>query len=217
MFKKLMSFLFEEEEIVEEVPQYKEDISKKREPSDFRKPQNETPEVTLEDPLQEKVKPKSIFVDSDDEVKPQPTYKAKEPEHVSQPIKKVEIDKNKALEYEFSSSISPIFGKMPEKQKEEMLMQPKIIFEQENSVIGTVISPIYGVRKRAKTTAKTEKTPPVNKSMSIEDILGVSDESNQNTQQLEFDNQLFENEKPVDKEKPKEEVLMQLFEEDDAQ
>ena len=216
MFKKLMSFLFEEEEIVEEVPQYKEEVSKKRETSDFRKPQNETPEVTLEEPLEEKVKHNSIFVYYDDYLKHQPVLKAKESEHVNQPIKRVEIDKNKPLEYEFSSSISPIFGKMPEKEKEEMLMQPKIIFEQENSVIGTVISPIYGIRKRAKTTAKTEKTSPVNKAMSIEDILGVSDQSNQNTQQLEFDNQLFEDEKPVEKEKPKEEVLMQLFEEDDA-
>jgi len=208
MFKKLMSFLFEEEEIIEEVAE---------KPTKTKEVVPTFKDEEIQDEVKEDVEPvknKSIFVDSD-EPKPvasltQSTFKANHNDEA----KRVKIEPKKQTEYEFSSSISPIFGKLPEKEREAVQIQPKIDLVQEKSILGTIISPIYGIKKRQKVSNKVEKPVVVNTTMSLEDILGVNEQSVENTQQLTFDDQeIKENNQ---QEKPKEDILMQLFEEENV-
>jgi hypothetical protein len=207
MLKKLMSFLFEEEEIVEEVVE-KPTRQKEVLPT-FHQQENQ--EKTQEEVVESK--PKSIFVDSDETLKSTTTHQPlTKPTFDTYDSKKEKKEATKPTEYEFSSSISPIFGKMPEKEREPILVQPKIDLDQEKSVLGTIISPIYGIKKRQKVSSRVEKPSVVNKTMSLEDILGFNEHSNENSEQLTFDEQNLDEQPTV--EKPKEEILMKLFEEE---
>ncbi len=200
MFKKLLSFLFEEEEIVEEVPEYKE------------------PSKPVIDPIIEK---KLSRIDVDDEmIKPthQPISEpvVKEEKTFQQPIIKKEslppvFEKPKRTEvaYEFSSAISPIFGKLKQEEKVPIVVQPKIAFEESESILGTIISPIYGVKKNRQIPKSNKVTISKPVPMSLEDILGVDEQTPSVVMQMDLDDSALQNQP-----KEKEEILMQLFEED---
>lgn len=206
MFKKLMSFLFEEEEIVEEI---------------HTKPVEIKPIVPVEkikeDPKSEIPvldKPKSIFVDFDESNKQSEPDPVKKPEATKiikdtpNPIVKTKKRNTEPMEYEFSSSISPIFGRKEEKEKQVITVQPKIELETSQSILGTIISPIYGIKNGNKITKRPEKVVPVSTNMSLEDILGVGINKDETITQLSLDQQ--EEIKPQEKD----DILMQLFEED---
>lgn len=217
MFKKLMSFLFEEEEIIEEV-------SEKPSPRKEVVPTFQ-PEEIHDEPKEEVVdtRVKSIFVDSDEAKPLAPVHESPlKPSQNKIEQKREKIEPKNPSDYVFSSSISPIFGKLPEKEREPVLIQPKIDLDQEKSILGTIISPIYGIKKRQKNVIKNDKPNVVNTAMSLEDILGVNDEVGETPQQLNFDDQVNDEQISDDQnvhetpvvEKPKEEILMQLFEEE---
>jgi virulence-associated protein VagC len=200
MLKKLLSFLFEEEEIVEEVPDIKEETK------------------LIIEPLSEK-KLSRIDVDqesSQQSVAPISKPIVQEPKPIEQPIIKkeplppiVEKPKRQEVAYEFSSAISPIFGKLKQEEKTPIIVQPKIAFEESESILGTIISPIYGVKKNKKPEKVQKQVPSKPKPMSLEDILGVNEETQSVAVQMDLDNTLDQVQP-----KEKEEILMQLFEED---
>ncbi len=202
-----MSFLFEEEEIVEEVME-KSTHQKEVLPAFQQQENQEAPQEEAVDS-----KPKSIFVESDETYKNITTHQpVAKPSLASYDLQREKKESTKTTEYEFSSAISPIFGKMPEKEREPILVQPKIDLDYEKSVLGTIISPIYGVKKRQKVGSRVEKPSVISKTMSLEDILGVSEHPSEVTEQLTFDEQSLVNQPTI--EKPKEEILMKLFEEE---
>lgn len=205
MLRKMLAFLFEEEEIIEEVPEKADEptiiepVTQKRVSRidvDEEEPKKTTPgsqTIQIEE---------SSFED-EPKIKPEITIK-KEP---LPPIR--EKKQRTEVEYEFSTAISPIFGKLKKEEKEPIVVQPKIAFEESESVLGTIISPIYGIKKTGKNqkVEKTKTSPP--KPMSIEDILGMTEEHPTINEQLDLGADLTKS-----KPKEKEELLMQLFEEE---
>jgi len=205
MFKKLMSFLFEEEEIVEEVHSSPEEIKPiKPIEKEEEDPKSEIPVLN---------KPKSIFVDLNESTTPSESRTNQRPVQaqtkVTQPpASRARKRDDEPLNYEFSSTISPIFGRKQEKERPVITVQPKIDLETTESILGTIISPIYGIKKRDKVIKKQEKVKPVSTNMSLEDILGVNENQQQTSTQLSLNQQ-----DDIDS-KEKEDILMKLFEED---
>lgn len=199
-----MSFLFEEEEIVEEVPTFLEKIP-------TRKPIEEKA-VVLKEEAPETDKPKSIFVDLNETSHPlesskhdKPLERFQQQKEASQPYSKRRT--SEPMEYEFSSNISPIYGRREQNDKPVITVQPKIELETSESVLGTIISPIYGVKKGNRPVKKQEKLAPVSPTMSLEDVLGIHDDVQPKVTQLSLDQEELNHQE-------KEDILMQLFEED---
>lgn len=200
-----MSFLFEEEEIVEEVQSSPKIIQ----PSKPIEVKEEEPKI--ETPILDK--PKSIFVDFDEsQTQPEVNRIKKTTEvqskTIEQPTSRPRRRDSEPLEYEFSSTISPIFGRKEEKDKPVITVQPKIELETSQSILGTIISPIYGIKSGNRPVKKVEKIVPVSTNMSLEDILGVTPNQEETVTQLSLQQE------DETESLEKEDILMQLFEED---
>lgn len=176
MLKKIMSLLFEEEEIIEEeeivkppLPPVKKVIAK-HEPMVQLKPEKKM----------EPVQPEVV-----EEVKP--VLKRIDVEPMIKPVKKPAVPQKEIKPYEFQDVISPIFGKSHKEAPVGKTIQPELPVESEKSVLGTIISPIYGINKKDK--AKKPE-PPVAKSvehLSLEDLMGLSVEEEFEQKQLPLD------------------------------
>ncbi len=176
MLKKIMSLLFEEEEIIEEeeivkppLPPVKKVIAQ-QEPMVQLKPEKKMEPVQPE--VVEEVKPVLKRIDIEPEVKP---------------VKKSAVVIKEVKPYEFQDVISPIFGKSHKEAPVGKSIQPELPVESEKSVLGTIISPIYGINKKDK-VKKPE--PPVAKSvehLSLEDLMGLSVEEEFEQKQLPLD------------------------------
>jgi hypothetical protein len=198
-----MSLLFEEVDVVEEVSPQQEPIKEQTIELVEAEPKAEVMEVFEQTELP--IKSKSVFVDSDDDF---------EAPKIPQEVKEKEIKpSHPAPDYEFSSNISPIFGKIPEKEREPILVQSKIELETEESILGTIISPIYGITKQKQVKLKVEKPTVISGNMSLEDILEINEPTEITMEQMAF------HEEDVDEAPPeseaKEDILMQLFKEDE--
>lgn len=204
MLKKIMSLLFEEVEVVEEATTPALDLEPAK-PAvlEVEEPQIEASYVTEA----VKAKPKSIFVDSDDKLDVEP------PKTMSQPTQPKTEFKPKT-DYEFSSNISPIFGRIPEKEREPIQVQAKIELEAQESVIGTIISPIYGVKTQRPAKVKVEKPVSMSGNPSLEDILEISEPMESTIEQMTLTEAVIKEETAP--EADKEDILMQLFKEDEA-
>ncbi len=158
MFKKLMSFLFEEVDVVEEEiePSYDPSLSQEGVPvSKMKMIDLEEKEPIIEEvPL---VHQKSLDFSSE---KVEKKIELK-------PIVKKETAQ--AVPYQASSIISPIFGKKEQASTTTKVSQTPLGLPQENtSVLGTVFSPIYGV-VRAKPVAVKPQVE-VSKHVSMDDL-----------------------------------------------
>jgi hypothetical protein len=218
MLKKLLSLFFEEEEIVEEkkaeeviAPPVKKAEVKKAEP---KKSENgkilEKEDVPLE---VIRVKDKE-FVDIKADDFEVAEYKPT--------IKKIDIDKEKDIEvkplrkaiapqnkpYEFSPVISPIFGRSDKEPPIKTAVQSMPV-EESKSILGTIISPIYGITKNKNRPPEVKQSASI-ENLTLEQMLGV--EKSENFMQDSFD-LVVEEDLPVSKAKPK--TLMSLFEEEE--
>lgn len=177
MLKKIMSLLFEEEEIIEEeevvikpsLPPVKKVLTQS-EPVMQLKPEKKVEYVQPE--IVQEVKPTLKRIDIEPEVKP---------------IKKPVLPVKEVKPYEFQDVISPIFGRSHKEEPVSKSIQPQLPVESEKSVLGTIISPIYGINKKDK-VKKSE--PLVAKSvehLSLEDLMGLSVEEEFEQKQLVLD------------------------------
>lgn len=198
-----MSFLFEEEEIIEEVSTTYDDVQH------YETIKEKVEMAHDSEPVLDK--PKSIFVDlqEKEQFNPSTTKKDHQPAFTieKEQSKRSEKHKTQPNEYEFSASISPIFGKKQQPEKPVIMVQPKIELETSESVLGTIISPIYGIKKGKSPTKQVEKVKPVATMMSLEDILGVNPQEEDKITQLSLETE-------QENESNKEDMLMQLFEEE---
>lgn len=178
MFKKLMSFILEdEEEIVEEDLN---EITQQEEPIVIRRSLVEketkieshqlveTPDVLLN-------KNPSRMIDVDDLPRP------------ATHIKKIKAEKNP--EYEFSPVISPMFGVSQAESESFSTVIPIKLKTQ--SVIGTIISPIYGVDKENEPENMRSINMPLSNqendegvNLSLDEVL-LMDTTSQHEQQLD--------------------------------
>lgn len=218
MLKKLLSLFFEEEEIVEEkkveeitAPPVKKAEVKKAEP---KKSENGKKAEEGEIPLEViRVKDKE-FVDIKADDFEVAEYKPA--------IKKIDIDKEKDIEvkplrksavplnkpYEFSPVISPIFGRSDKEPPIKTAVQSMPV-EESKSILGTIISPIYGITKNKNRPPEVKQSASI-ENLTLEQMLGV--EKSENFMQDSFD-LVVEEDLPVSKAKPK--TLMSLFEEEE--
>jgi hypothetical protein len=218
MLKKLMSLFFEEEEIVEEKsadeviepPVKKTEVKK----AEVKKSENvkisEKEEAVLE---VIRVKEKE-FVDIKADDFEVAEYKPA--------IKKIDIDKQNDVEikpirrpvkpetkpYEFSPVISPIFGRSDKDEPVKTVVQ-SMPMEETKSILGTIISPIYGITKNKNRPVEIKPAATI-ENFTLEQMLGV--EKSENFMQDSFD-LIVEEDRPLSKEKPK--TLMSLFEEEE--
>jgi hypothetical protein len=158
MFKKLMSFLFEEVDVVEEEiePSYDPSLSQEDMPvSKMKMIDLDEKEPIIEDiPL---IQQKSLDFSSE-KVERKIDLK---------PIVKKEA--TQAVPYQASSIISPIFGKKEQASTTTKVSQTPLGLPQENtSVLGTVFSPIYGVVRAKPVVNKTQIE--VSKHVSMDDL-----------------------------------------------
>jgi hypothetical protein len=158
MFKKLMSFLFEEVDVIEEEIEPSYDPSLSQEPSSLSK--MKMIDLEEEEPIIEEVPlvaQKSFHLELDRiekkvEAKPSLTRET-----------------HKAEPYQAKGIISPIFGK-----KEQVITHSKVsqtplpLPEEKTSVLGTVFSPIYGVVKAKPMPSKS--SPVITKHVSMEEL-----------------------------------------------
>lgn len=158
MFKKLMSFLFEEVDVVEEEiePSYDPTLSQEDTPvSKMKMIDLEEKEHIVEDvPL---VQQKSLDFSSE-KVERKLDLK---------PI--VRKETTQAVPYQATTIISPIFGKKEQASTTTKVSQTPLELPQENtSVLGTVFSPIYGVVRAKPVVNKTQVE--VSKHVSMDDL-----------------------------------------------
>ena len=183
MFKKLVNLLFEEEEIEEMEESFEDDepvieirtkapeaeLPKKAEPVTLKEEKSEpvseekTEEIKgNEEPQSKPQESKGIMIDLD----------PAKPEKINVP----KFSTKREIEYEFSPVISPIYGLLEGDKKsvnDLTAPQPKRKVVPNNSLLGTVISPIYGVTKDSKsnmTSNRVVKEEDV-ENVSLDDLL----------------------------------------------
>ncbi|MDO9592412.1 MAG: hypothetical protein Q7I98_04360, partial [Erysipelotrichaceae bacterium] len=137
-------------------------------------------------------------------------------------IKKIDIDKEKEVDikpirkpivteskpYEFAPVLSPIFGRSDKEPAVKTVVQSMPV-EESKSILGTIISPIYGITKNKNRPVEVKQTASI-ENLTLEQMLGV--EKSENFLQDSFD-LIVEEDQPVSKAKPK--TLMSLFEEEE--
>ena len=158
MFKKLMSFLFEEVDVVEEEiePSYDPSLSQEV------KHTNLMPTI---DVSEEQYVEKDIPLVSQKSFNLQMSPEIKVSEVKPTPRKEKSVDQP----YQMSGIISPIFGKKEQASTSQKVSQTPLPLPQENtSVLGTVFSPIYGV-VRGKPVLKQATTSP-KKNVSMDEL-----------------------------------------------
>ncbi|MBV1709509.1 MAG: hypothetical protein KMY54_06600 [Erysipelothrix sp.] len=218
MLKKLLSLFFEEEEIVEEkkveeitAPPVKKAEVKKAEP---KKSENGKKAEEGEIPLEViRVKDKEfvdIKADDFEVAEYKPAIKKididKEKDIEVKPLRKAAVPQNKP--YEFSPVISPIFGRSDKEPPIKTAVQSMPV-EESKSILGTIISPIYGITKNKNRPPEVKQSASI-ENLTLEQMLGV--EKSENFMQDSFD-LVVEEDLPVSKAKPK--TLMSLFEEEE--
>lgn len=189
MFKKLMSFLFEEVDVIEEEiePSYDLSLSQKDTPvSKMKMIDLEEKNPYIADvPL---VQQKSL------------DFSMEKNERKGELKSSVKKELNQTVPYQTSSIISPIFGK-----KEQTLANPKVsqtplgLPQENSSILGTVFSPIYGVVKTKPAVNKSQTE--VLKHMSMDDLFNEEDVSVPNIQQRSMDELFVEQRKSKNEEK----------------
>lgn len=149
MIKKLMSLLFEEEEVIEEFEEEPTAPVRKAPQPGRTVVKTETAAV----PLPQEAK--AVYIEKKEQVK-EPAPIKKEPESKLRKMtvaqeKPVKVKKTVRAEvkedYEFTPVISPIFGVMGEKNQPAAAASPVKKASPAKSMLGTVISPIYGMEK----------------------------------------------------------------------
>ncbi len=144
MLKKIKDFFIEEVEEIEEiddVSHFETEPVLKTEPHQEITPDDNSSRVSF------------INLSEEKEVVDAPLEKEIVEEVITKPIEVVELEEGKEAEYEFIPVISPIFGVT--NQERMLLAQGGFSFRwektetkpQEESILGTVISPIYGVNR----------------------------------------------------------------------
>lgn len=160
MFKKLMSFLFEEVDVVEE------EIEPSYDPSLSQEIKHKNPITSIEVNDEQYIE-KEIPLVSQKSFNLQMDQEEKVPE-IKMPLRK---EKAQDQPYQMSGIISPIFGKKEQASTTQKVSQTPLPLAQENkSVLGTVFSPIYGV-VRGKPVLK-QTTTPTKKNVSMDELFG---------------------------------------------
>jgi hypothetical protein len=217
MLKKFLSLFFEEEEIIEEEAEETVVAPVKKPEVIKAEPKTLDPVKTVEKPAVKEelpMKKEKEFVDIKADGVEAAEYKPS--------IKKIDIDKGSDIEvkpirrpakpepkpYEFSEVISPMFGRSEKEQPVKTVVQSMPV-EESKSILGTIISPIYGVTKGRKQVTEVKQTAEI-EHLTLEQMLGV--EKSESFMQDSFD--LIEDlDQPLVKEKPK--TLISLFEEEE--
>lgn len=162
MLKKFIDFFFEEDEIEYE-PELKQEVEEK---------------MVKEEPIfYETAHKPSTFINLEEQA---PKPKQEEVKQVSRK-ERVSADKKPAVEYEFTSVISPIFGSNEEANAKKPKASPKASYASsttKDSLLGTIISPIYGkvameeVEKKAASIQpkQEEELPPL---VALEELIDV--------------------------------------------
>jgi len=201
MLKRLLAFLFEEEEIVDddiEVGDNSSDqpiLTTSSFESSVHKKETQEDEFVLP-PLTDA--PKSMGLKS---------IEADEP--VIKPLEKVKNDPT-VKPYEFSEVISPIFGKS-ETTKKVVNTQPTIPLESEKSVLGTIISPIYGITKPKKKSIPLIKPVNTVENITLEQVLGLVKDFEIEQVELSLEEQL-----PTE-EQLRQQAIFDLFDDNDKE
>lgn len=164
MFKKFVNFFLEDEEVVTEEVQ-----EEQTEPKVVHKPMAD---ISLEPKKPEEKKVESSNKMEFYEVAGKPSrFIDLEDEPVRKDKKKVEPVSPRKTEYEFTSVISPIFGVRDNGAPKTSTSTVTSRVDVEESVLGTVFSPMYG---RATTKVLKEDKPQettVEEPIQIEDTL----------------------------------------------
>lgn len=160
MLKKLMSFLFEEVDVVEEEiePSYDPSLSQ---------------EIKLNNPITSIEVSEDQYVEKKIPLISQKSFNLQMDQEENVPEIKVPLRKDKVQDqpYQMSGIISPIFGKKEQASTTQKISQTPLPLTQENkSVLGTVFSPIYGV-VRGKPVLKQTVTP-AKKNVSMDELFG---------------------------------------------
>lgn len=182
IFQKIMDSLFDEVIIEEEIsePIKKEEVKLPPVSSVIKEKKIEKIEEVKADLPKEEVKkePRSTMISVDD---------LKEPEK----IKKVaSVERKPKTEYEFTKVISPIFGVIKDNSANDKAEQPSLNTKKttttikNKSVLGTVISPIYGISKEEIEEESVEEV----EELSLDDLI----EKNEVKQETNFDDADFE-------------------------
>jgi hypothetical protein len=189
MFKKLMSFLFEEVDVIEEEIEPSYDPSLSQEPASVSKMkmidlEEEVP-VVEEVPL---VAQKSFNLELE---------RVEKKVEMKIPQPKVVV---KSEPYQAKGIISPIFGKKEQVITHTKVSQAPLPLPSENtSVLGTVFSPIYGVVKAKPIQTKNQAVTP--KHVSIDELFNdepvIKKVSTQPTLDDLFDEQPVQKSTPV--------------------
>jgi hypothetical protein len=185
MFKKLMSFLFEEVDVIEEEIEPSYDPSLSQETSNV--PKMKMIDLEEEEPTVEEVPlvaQKSFNLDLE---------RVEKKVELKHSIPKESI---KSEPYQAKGIISPIFGKKEQVITHTKVSQSPLPLPQENaSVLGTVFSPIYGVVKAKPLPSKTH--PVTTKHVSMDELFNDEPIIQPSVKQPSLDD-LFQD-KPVEK------------------
>lgn len=158
MLKKIKDFFIEEVEEIEEIDdisQFEAEPVLKAEPHQEVTPEDNSSRVSF------------INLSEEKEIVETPLEKEIVEEGTTKPVEVVELEEEKEAEYEFSPVISPIFGVT--NQERVLLAQSEVTFHwektkiesQEESILGTVISPIYGVNRPISESKAPKETEEV--------------------------------------------------------
>lgn len=234
MFKKLLSFLFDEEVLEDENESLEEEIESLTKPLEISQPQKSVVLIDIDEPI----KHEPTVLDLQESIQPQPI--SEKPVTKTEKTEKPTIAKTvkATTEYEFSKVISPIFG-YKHQPEVTIQVQPKLKVETESSVLGTIISPIYGAKKSKSQTPTPTIKPTTSNHLTIEDVLGLHKQQELKQSELEIfepstkqssllENQPLEtdiNQEPLDysweeinniedEQTNKTDVLLKLFEEE---
>ncbi len=177
MIKKLMSLLFEEEEITETIEEPKSEPVRK---SVTR--ESSAASVKTEVPLPQEAR--QIYIEKKEPVSKEPEVRKKEPEKkisamtADEPKPKTRRSDRPQVqqEYEFTPVISPIFGVLDAQGASVETPVVKKKSAPVKSSLGTVISPIYGMEKpvQDKVEQIEEKLQEKQPRMENEPVVSVS-------------------------------------------
>lgn len=180
MIKKLMSFIFEEEEVIndlDEAPQPRRTVGSKERTNEVSVPVQSIPlpKETRGNNLEKKQEEKVSEVVVKKEEKPISSLKkmtVNENQATKLPVKKVRPD---GEEYEFAPVISPIFGVLGDKSTPVSSLPIKKKPIAQKSMLGTVISPYYGMEKPQDEDKVEEISQRIDEKInSEEELLSVS-------------------------------------------
>ncbi len=162
MLKKFINFFFEEEE-VEMEPEFEEEA--------------ETAVVKEEPVFYETAHKPSTFIDLEEQT---PKQKPAESKTVQRKERVVPV-KTEDIQYEFTSVISPIFGSNEEAAAKKAKTAPKPSYASataKDSLLGTIISPIYGKVAMEEIEKKGTVQPPQEEQMpplvALEELIDVN-------------------------------------------